>query len=130
MDMDHAPGMSAAAPVPEVARLRFDDLRAALRAGMQDFRRAPAFGLFFSAIYVLIGVGFLSFGAGTVMWTFALSLAFPLFAPFAAVGLYEVSRRLEAGQPLIWSEVLGVVLAEKDRLSRYLNCGRELSCLW
>lgn len=105
----------AAAPLPDIAKLTFADLRAALKAGWRDFRRAPGFGLFFSAVYVFIGFGFLVFNAGTVLWTFAFSLAFPLFAPFAAVGLYEVSRRLEAGEALDWYQILGVVKAEKDR---------------
>ncbi|WP_417257588.1 DUF2189 domain-containing protein [Celeribacter sp.] len=106
---------AAAAPLPHVARLEFRDLRAALVAGWQDFRRAPQFGLFFSAVYALIGLGFIVFHAGTVMWTFAMSLGFPLFAPFAAVGLYEVSRRLERGGAMDWYKVLGIVIAEKDR---------------
>jgi len=106
---------AAAAPVPDVARLRLADLRAALQAGWRDYRRAPAFGCFFAAVYVLIGIGFVLFGAGTVLWTFAFSLAFPLFAPFAAVGLYEVSRRLDRGGAMDWYKILGVVIAEKDR---------------
>ncbi|ALI54665.1 DUF2189 domain-containing protein [Celeribacter marinus] len=104
-----------AAPLPQVARLEFRDLRECLAAGWHDFRRAPQFGLFFSAVYVLIGLGFVVFNAGTVLWTFAMSLGFPLFAPFAAVGLYEVSRRLERGGAMDWYKVLGIVKAEKDR---------------
>ena len=105
----------APSPIPDVAALSLADLRAALSAGWQDFRRAPMFGLFFSAVYVLIGFGFVLFGAVTVLWTFAFSLAFPLFAPFAAVGLYEVSRRLEGGAAMDWYQVLGVVAAERKR---------------
>lgn len=105
----------AATPLPDIALLSWTDLREALAAGWHDFRRAPAFGLFFSAVYALIGLGFVIFNAGTVMWTFAMSLGFPLFAPFAAVGLYEVSRRLERGGAMDWYKVLGVVRAEKDR---------------
>lgn len=104
-----------AAPVPEVQTLRLRDLRAALSAGWADFRRAPKFGIFFSAVYVLIGLGLAIFGAGTMWWTLAVSLAFPLFAPFAAVGLYEVSRRLERGDAMDWRGILGVVISEKDR---------------
>lgn len=106
---------TVAAPLPEVARLTFGDIKDVLALGWRDFRKAPGFGLFFSAVYVLIGLGFVLFQAGTVLWTFAFSLAFPLFAPFAAVGLYEVSRRLDRGGAMDWYKVLGVVMAEKDR---------------
>ncbi|WP_417243264.1 DUF2189 domain-containing protein [Celeribacter sp.] len=113
--MTHTTDHAAAAPLPQVARLSFRDLREVLAAGWHDYRRAPQFGLFFSAVYVLIGLGFVVFNAGTVLWTFAMSLGFPLFAPFAAVGLYEVSRRLERGGAMDWYKVLGIVKAEKDR---------------
>lgn len=102
-------------PLPEIGRVTVTELFAALRAGARDFRRAPAFGVFFSTFYVAVGLGLTLIGAGTFVWTLVLALGFPLVAPFAAVGLYEVSRRLEAGEPLVWGEILGVVLREKDR---------------
>jgi uncharacterized membrane protein len=106
---------AAASPLPEIGRVSVPELFAALRAGARDFRAAPAFGVFFAGFYVAVGLGLTVLGAGTFVWTLVLALGFPLVAPFAAVGLYEVSRRLEADRPLVWSEVLGVVLREKDR---------------
>ena len=104
-----------ASPVPEIGRVTLHELWSSLRAGLHDFRRAPLYGLFFSAVYVIVGGLLIVLGAGTFVWTLALSLGFPLIAPFAAVGLYEVSRRLEADRPLVFSEVLGVVAAERRR---------------
>ena len=83
--------------IPLIGTLGMADIFAALKAGIYDFRRAPQFGLFFSAVYVVIGFGLITLGAGHVSWVLATSLGFPLAAPFAAVGLYEVSRRLETG---------------------------------
>ena len=105
----------AASPVPEIGRVTLPELLASLKAGLADFRAAPAYGLAFSAFYVALGFLLLALGAGTFVWTLALSLGFPLIAPFAAVGLYEVSRRLEAREPLVRSEILSVVIREKDR---------------
>jgi uncharacterized membrane protein len=102
-------------PLPQIGRVTVPELLAALRAGARDFRAAPAFGVFFAAFYVAVGLGLTLLGASTFVWTLVLALGFPLVAPFAAVGLYEVSRRLEADEPLVWARVLGVVLREKDR---------------
>lgn len=111
----------AEAAKPEVKRLVMADLGAVLRAGLQDFRRAPQFGLFFSAVYVLGGFFMLWLGAGHVTWILATSLGFPLIAPFAAAGLYEVSRRMEQGQLLDWGRVLGIVWAERTRQLPWLG---------
>lgn len=104
-----------ASPLPEVGKVTVFELWTCLKAGVADFRAAPQFGLFFSAVYVFGGFLMMWLGAGHVAWVLATSLGFPLAAPFAAVGLYEVSRRLEAGQPLVWSEILGVVWLERTR---------------
>ena len=105
----------AASPKPEIGRVTLYEVWASLKAGLWDFRRAPIFGLVFSAVYVLGGALLWWIGAGTFLWTLALACGFPLIAPFAAVGLYEVSRRIEAEEPLNWSAVLGVVWNERRR---------------
>lgn len=106
-----------ASPVPVARLLDRSDLAAALRLGWADFRRAPAYGLFFSAVYALGGL-FLLFVlgvSGQVWWTLPAAAGFPILGPFVAVGLYEVSRRLETGEPLSWRGVLGAVMRQKDR---------------
>jgi len=103
----------APSPRPDINKLTFAEVIASLKAGIWDFRRAPLFGFFFSAFYVVVGFVLLWIGAGTFVWTLALSLGFPLVAPFAAVGLYEVSRRLEAEEPLDWGEILALVWRAK-----------------
>ncbi|MBU2993499.1 DUF2189 domain-containing protein [Octadecabacter sp. 1_MG-2023] len=112
MTQDHAP---AASPMPDIGVLTFTELWTCLKAGLFDFRAAPMFGLAFSAVYVFGGFVMLWLGAGHVTWVLATSLGFPLAAPFAAVGLYEVSRRLEADEPLDWREIFGVVWNERTR---------------
>ena len=118
--MDHAAPLEAS-PVPLVGRVTAHELWTCLKAGAADFRAAPQFGLFFAGVYVIAGFVMLWIGAGHVTWTLATSLGFPLAAPFMAVGLYEVSRRLEAGTPMVWGEVLGVVWQERTRQVPWLG---------
>lgn len=103
--------------VPMAALIDFGVIRFVLAAGWRDFRRAPGFGLMFSAFYVAGGLVLASVAAaaGQEWWLMPFIVGFPLVAPFAAVGLYEVSRRLESGEPLVWREIMGVVFAQKDR---------------
>jgi len=104
-------------PLPEVQTVALSDIGLCLRAGLRDFLRAPAFGILFSAVYVAGGIVLylVAAASGQEWWLIPFIVGFPLLAPFAAVGLYEVSRRIEAGIPLIWRDVLGVIFAQKDR---------------
>lgn len=103
--------------LPQINRVTTAAIGEVLRAGWNDFRRAPGFGLFFSAVYVAGGIViYLVYAAsGQEWWLIPVVVGFPILAPFAAVGLYEVSRRIESGERLLWREVLGVVFRQKDR---------------
>ena len=103
--------------LPEVLSLDFDDLRHALRAGWRDFMAEPVYGAFFSLVYVLGGwlLLFAFTAQGQVWWTLPASAGFPILGPFIACGFYEISRRREAREPMVLSDVLGVVFRQKDR---------------
>ena len=104
------------APVKIADDLAEADLRAALKAGWDDFKAHPGFGLFFAAFYVIGGMAlyFGLFARGEVAWFIPIAAGFPLFAPFAAVGLYEVSRRREAGEKMDWGAILGALRGRGD----------------
>ncbi|WP_425090537.1 DUF2189 domain-containing protein [Tropicimonas sp. S265A] len=114
----HPEDTSDAGPVTvTVNTVEVSDVKAALAAGWADFKAAPAFGLFFSAVYVFGGIAmvYILLATGKSWATLPIIVGFPLIGPFAAVGLYEVSRRLQCGEPLDWGGVLGVVVRERSR---------------
>jgi uncharacterized membrane protein len=115
--MESTTGTQAAvAPVTVAADLAAADLRAALAAGWADFRACPVYGRFFAAVYVVAGLAlaFAVLQRGEPQWLALAYAGFPLVGPFTAVGLYEVSRRREAGLPVGWGPVLGAVRARGD----------------
>ncbi|MFN3864598.1 MAG: DUF2189 domain-containing protein [Erythrobacter sp.] len=104
-------------PPPQVARdLTLGDLGTALKAGWRDFLAMPQFGIFFGGVYVLAGLamGWAAIIAREPTWLIPAMAGFPLVAPFVAVGLYEASRRCEAGEPLSWRAVLGALRGHGD----------------
>lgn len=111
-------GPSRAFPgMPHLNTIAFADIGDALARGIGDFRKAPVFGLFFGGIFALgglvIAASLAFFDLPWMIYPFAIG--FPLIGPFAAVGLYEVSRRLEHGTPLSWNGILGVVRRQSGR---------------
>lgn len=103
--------------LPQVNKIGLSDIGQALGQGWRDFMRAPLFGLIFGGFYVVGGLAILA--ALTVYdmpWMIIpVAIGFPLIGPFVAVGLYEVSRRLQAGEPLKMGEIFAVMFRQKDR---------------
>lgn len=87
-------------PVPKVRTLTNQDLQQALADGWRDFAMEPMYGLIFGGTYALLGLGGL-LAVALLGWTHLLFPAvtgFLLFGPFAALGLYDISRRRELGR--------------------------------
>jgi uncharacterized membrane protein len=103
--------------MPKVNEISIGDLAEVLRKGLSDFMRAPQFGLFFGGAYAIGGIIIaLSLTTWNIPWMiYPVAIGFPLIGPFVAVGLYEVSRRLESGKPLVWREILGAVWLQRQR---------------
>jgi uncharacterized membrane protein len=87
-----------------------------LAAGWWDMWRMPGISLGYGAAFVAAGyvLAFLFMGAGMGSLILPLAGGFALLAPFLAVGLYEVSRRLEAGQPVTLGDTLRACLRNEQ----------------
>jgi uncharacterized membrane protein len=88
-----------------------------LSLGWRDFKAAPAYGLFFGLIYAVGGWFIIALFYATQLnyVVYPLITGFALIAPFVAAGTYEVSRRLEKGEPLSWPNVLGSIVGPRGR---------------
>ena len=84
---------------PQIRHITPADLLQALARGLDDFAAMPSHALFLCLIYPLLGLWLISLASGYSMLPLAFPLAagFALIGPFAAIGLYELSRRREAG---------------------------------
>lgn len=107
---------SPLAPVTVTRGLTVQDLQASLGAGWRDFMAHPQYGLFFAAFYALGGVVlyFALVSIGRAWWLIPILGGFPLLAPFAAAGLYEVSRRRELGLTMGWGGILTALKGRGD----------------
>jgi uncharacterized membrane protein len=96
----------------EVRNINFSDLMDALAKGYDDFTAMPSHAVFLCIIYPIIGLMVLRFvtGQSLLPMLFPIVAGYALVGPFAAIGLYELSRRRELGidaSPAHIFEVLG-----------------------
>ncbi len=94
-----------------VRRIGVADLKDALSKGFDDFLAMPTHAMFLCIVYPLAGLVLarLAFGYSILPLLYPLAAGFALVGPFAALGLYEMSRRREAGLPVSATNVFDVL---------------------
>jgi uncharacterized membrane protein len=94
-----------------VRRISLSDLRYALARGIDDFTAVPSHALFLCVIYPLLGILLigLTLGNSLLPLAFPIAAGFALIGPLAAIGLYELSRRREAGLDISTGHALDVL---------------------
>src|SRR5262245_32156368 len=103
-----------ASPLPIVDRwvrpLKMDDPLKWLAAGWRDLMIQPAMSIAYGLIIFLLSIGFVGslIALGRDYILFPAFAGFMVVGPILALGLYEKSRRIEAGQPVHWHSLFFV----------------------
>ena len=109
-DHDAVPSQRPLTIVPPVRTITAADLVDALRAGYADFLAIPTHLVLLGLIYPIVGVVLATsaFGYDLLPLLFPLASGFALVGPFAGIGLYDMSRRREAGLEPTWKDAAAV----------------------
>jgi len=96
---------------PIVRTIGLRDIKNALAEGIADFSAMPSHAVFLCLIYPIVGVllARLTLGYEVLPLLFPLAAGFTLLGPFAAIGLYELSRRREQGLDASWQDAFDVL---------------------
>lgn len=106
-----ASNASTQAREPAIRRIGIGDLGGALREGFDDFLAIPTQLVFLCILYPIIGLAAARMAQDETL----LPLLFPMVAglalvgPVLAIGIYELSRRREAGLPVSWLNAFDVL---------------------
>src|SRR5438045_7148264 len=97
------PATDSTAEIP-VRHITDDDLKLALRQGLEDFSDLRGDLFFAGLIYTLIGVAAVAMTTNMPLLPFFYPVVagVGLLGPVAAVGFYELAKRREAGQEVHW----------------------------
>ena len=89
-----------AAPEPEINEITLDHPWQWLAAGWKDLQRAPRVSFAYGALFVAASyaITLFAFSSNLFFLVPPLAAGFFLMAPLLAIGLYDVSRRLESGE--------------------------------
>lgn len=104
-----APAREHAPPVTR--KLTMGDLRVALRKGWDDLAAMRSDVMFACMLYPLMGAVLLGLAAqgSLTHLLFPVLSGFALVGPVAGLGLYELSRRREAGMEVSWGAMFDVL---------------------
>src|SRR5260370_28631582 len=82
-----------------IRKISLSDLSGALRLGWEDFKAVPSHAIILCVIYPVLGLVLfrMVLGHSVLPLLFPLAAGVTLIGPFAALGLYELSRRREPG---------------------------------
>jgi len=99
--------------VPTIRRIELADLRDIIRRGYEDFGENRTDVAMLCVFYPVVGLllGRIASGYGLLPMLFPLASGFALIGPFAALGLYEISRRREQGEETSWANAFSVLQA-------------------
>ncbi|MEQ8747466.1 DUF2189 domain-containing protein [Pyruvatibacter sp.] len=115
--IDHSmPGPKAA---PVVNTIAMDAPWRWLAAGWRDLWSRPGLSLGYGLVFVAVSAGVTAGLLYLELFSLILALAagFMLVGPLLAVGLYEISRRLQSGEPISTSDVAIVSTAAPVQLA-------------
>jgi uncharacterized membrane protein len=104
-------GEEAGAGEVRLRRISVGDIREVLAKGLEDFKANRSDVVFLCIVYPILGFALAKLAVENEMlpMLFPLASGFALVGPFAALGLYEMSRRRELGIHGGWPQALTVV---------------------